>query len=126
MFLTILKMKLFLVLELGYGFATPIVAFNINGFYTNWSNRAISVGYTYTDSLGNETDYQANIAGAEQGHIGVEFEGRWKPLRNLEFGGMFSWSENKFKNDVESRLYPEEDPSQVTEVNSYVDGLICK
>jgi iron complex outermembrane receptor protein len=110
-------------LELGYGFATPVLAFNINGFYTNWSNRAISVGYTYTDSLGNETDYQANIAGAEQGHIGVEFEGKWQPLRNLSFGGMFSWSENKFKNDVESRLYPEEDPSQVTEVNSYVDGL---
>jgi len=110
-------------LELGYGFATPVVAFNINGFYTDWSNRAISRSYTYTDTSGNEIDAQANVSGAAQQHIGVEFEGRWKPLRNLEFGGMFSWSENKFTDDVEARLYPEEDPSQVTEVNSYVDGL---
>lgn len=109
--------------EIGYGFATPVVAFNINGFYTNWSNRSISVGYTYTDTSGNEIDYQGNISGASQQHIGVEFEGRWKPLRNLEFGGMFSWSENKFTDDVDARLYPEEDPSQVTEINSYVDGL---
>jgi hypothetical protein len=110
-------------IELGYGFATPTVAFNLNGFYTNWDNRAISTSYTYTDSLGNETDYQANISGAEQQHLGVEFEGKWTPLRVLEFGGMFSWSDNKFQNDVNSRLYPEEDPSQVTEVNSYVEGL---
>ena len=109
--------------ELGYGFATPVVAFNINGFYTDWSNRAISRSYTYTDTSGNEIDAQANVSGAAQQHIGIEFEGRWKPLRNLEFGGMFSWSENKFTNDVEARLYPEEDPSQVTEINSYVDGL---
>ena len=110
-------------IELGYGFATPAVAFNLNGFYTNWSNRAISTSYTYTDTLGNVTDYQANIAGAEQQHFGVEFEGRWKPIRTLELGGMFSWSENKFQNDVTARLYPEEDPTQVKEVNSYVNGL---
>jgi hypothetical protein len=110
-------------IELGYGFATPVAAFNINGFYTNWSNRAISVQYTYTDTNDVSTDYQANIAGAEQQHIGVEFEGRWMPLRSLEFGGMFSWSSNKFQNDVSAILYPEEDPSQIKEVNSYVNGL---
>ena len=110
-------------IELGYGFATPTVAFNINGFYTDWSNRAISTDYEYVDSLGNETEYQANVAGAAQLHYGVEFEGRWKPLRNFELGGMFSWSLNEFTNDVSARLYPEEDPSQVTEVNSYVNGL---
>jgi len=109
--------------ELGYGFATPKVAFNINGFYTDWSNRAISTSYEFVDSLGNETEYQANVAGAAQLHYGVEFEGRWKPVRSLEFGGMFSWSLNEFTNDVSARLYPEEDPSQVTEVNSYVNGL---
>jgi iron complex outermembrane recepter protein len=113
-------------LELGYGFATPVVAFNINAFYTDWSNRAISTSYTYIDSSTTpptRTDYQANIKGAQQVHIGVEFEGRFKPVRNLEFGAMFSWSENKFQNDVTARLYPEEDPSQVKVVNSYVNDL---
>ena len=110
-------------LELGYGFATPVFAFNINGFYTDWSNRAISTSYAYIDSSGNITDYQANITGAQQVHIGVEFEGRLKPTRNLEFGAMFSWAENKFQDDVSARLYPEEDPSQVKVVNSYVKDL---
>ncbi len=104
-------------IELGYGFATPVVAFNLNGFYTNWSNRAIS----QTITLGGIYDVQANITGAEQQHIGGEFEGKWTPLRNLEFGGMFSWSENKFQNDVNTRLYPEEDPSQDTD-----DRILCK
>jgi len=110
-------------LELGYGFATPVFAFNLNGFYTDWSNRAISTSYAYIDSSGNRTDYQANITGAQQVHIGVEFEGRLKPTRNLEFGAMFSWAENKFQDDVSARLYPEEDPSQVKVVNSYVKDL---
>jgi hypothetical protein len=105
--------------ELGYGFAASDVAFNLNGFFTNWSDRAIS----QTITAGGIYDIQANIVGAEQQHIGVEFEGRWKPLRNLEFGGMFSLSENKFQDDVSARLYPEEDPSQVVEINSYVKDL---
>jgi hypothetical protein len=106
-------------LEFGYGYANPVVAFNINGFFTNWSDRAIS----QTITVGGIYDIQANIVGAEQQHIGAEFEGRWKPLRNLELGGMFSWSENKFQDDVSARLYPEEDPSQVVEINSYVKDL---
>jgi hypothetical protein len=106
-------------IELGYGFATPVVAFNLNGFYTNWSNRAIS----QTITLGGIYDIQANITGAEQQHFGGEFEGKWQPLRNLSFGGMLSVSENKFTNDVDARLYPEEDPSLDTTIVSYVDGL---
>jgi len=112
--------------ELGYGYATPNFAGNLNLFYTDWSNRAISTSYNYVDTVGTEiitTEYQANLAGAAQLHYGVEFEGRWKPLRNLEFGGMFSWSKNKFTDDVFARLYPEQDPSQVDTVESYVDGL---
>ena len=109
--------------ELGYGYATPIVAFNVNVFYTNWSNRAISTSFTYVPPTGPSVTTQANIVGAEQKHLGFEFEGVWNPVRNLQFGGMFSYSDNKFVDNVSARLYPEEDPSQVKVINSYVKDL---
>jgi hypothetical protein len=110
--------------ELGYGFATPVVAFNINGFFTNWQDRAINQSYTFTDSItGAVTYYQANIVGASERHYGIEFEGKLRPIKSLEFNGMFSYSVNKYTDNVSARLYPEEDPSQVKEINSYVKDL---
>lgn len=110
--------------ELGYGLATPVVAFNINGYLTNWKDRAISTSYTYTDTVtGSVTYYQANIVGAAQRHYGVEFEGKLRPIKQLEFNAMFSYAVNKYTDNVLARLYPEQDPTQVREINSYVKDL---
>ncbi|MBK7381259.1 MAG: TonB-dependent receptor [Ignavibacteriales bacterium] len=110
-------------IELGYGLSTPLIALNINGYYTDWKDRAINAFFVYTAPDESTVDYQANIKGAEQKHIGVELESRIKPTNTLEFGLMLSVSDAKFQNDVNARLYPEEDPSQVTEIHSYVKDL---
>ncbi|GAB4298153.1 MAG: TonB-dependent receptor [Ignavibacteriaceae bacterium] len=106
--------------EAGYGLSTPTVAFVLNGFYTSWKDRAIS--RSVTNNVTGETFFY-NIVGAEQRHIGAEFEGRWMPKRNLEFAGSFSWAENKFMDDVSAIIAPEDDPNQQTFINSYVKDL---
>jgi outer membrane cobalamin receptor len=107
-------------IEAGYGLSTPKFAMVINGFYTKWEDRAISRSVR-NDTTGENFYY--NIVGANQRHVGGEFEGRWKPLGNLEFSGMFSYSENVFENDVEARIAPEDDPNQYIEIKSFVKDL---
>ena len=105
--------------EGGYGLSTPKFAMVINGFYTKWEDRAIS--RSVTSGSGVTTYY--NIVGAAQKHVGVEFEGRWKPLPELEFNGMFSYGENTFENDVFARFAPEDDPNDIDTINAFVKGL---
>jgi len=115
-----IKNEKILGIEAGFGHSSPIAAFVINGYYTTWTDRAISRSVT-NDSTNTQFFY--NIVGAAQRHIGGEFEGRLKVADNLEFDGTFSWAVNKFTDDATAILAPEDDPNQQTEINSYVKDL---
>jgi outer membrane receptor protein involved in Fe transport len=107
-------------IEAGYGVNTPSVALVVNGYYTQWKDRAIS--RSTTDPV-TDIDYFFNITGTTQIHYGGELEGRWKATRNLEFGGSFSWGENKYDNDVSAIKAPEDNPNLRDTINAYVKDL---
>ena len=106
-------------LELGYGYTTDNLNVRLNGFYTQWSDRAFSSDVTGSDGV----RYYANVLGAKQVHIGGELELSYKLFRNLSVNGIASIIDAKFKNDVTSVIAPEDEPTKTKTIVSYVDGL---
>jgi len=108
--------------ELGYNLTTQDFTLNINGFYTQWVDRSFTQSTTTTVSGSSEVLYY-NIQGAKQLHTGVEVEGTYKLLRNLNFRGSFSYLVGKYQNDVSANVYSDATGGFVKTVSLYTDGL---
>lgn len=99
--------------ELGYGFSTEKINISLNGYYTKWLDKSLR------KKVGQES---ANITGLDAIHAGIELEATYKPLRNLEFKGMFSWGDWKWADDVHFTLY-DEYGSPLGTYNAYVKDV---
>ena len=77
--------------ELGYGFSTDKINVALNGYYTKWMDKSLR------RTIANEP---ANITGLDAVHMGVELEATYKPVKTLEFKGMFSYGDWKWADDV--------------------------
>jgi len=75
--------------EVGYGMKYNTFNINVNGYYTTWSNQPQS---TVTGSDGS----QYNINGIGLVYKGIEFEAKYKPIRQLEFEGILSFGDWKY------------------------------
>ena len=84
--------------ELGYGFSTENVNVALNGYYTKWMDKSLR------RTIGQES---ANITGLDAIHMGVELEATYKPVRNVELKGMFSWGDWKWADDINFTMYDE-------------------
>ncbi|MGG5209039.1 TonB-dependent receptor [Chryseobacterium sp. MIQD13] len=92
--------------EIGYGFKSEKFRANLNGYYTDWKDRFVRVtGIAYTNSDGSAgTNGTASLTGVREVHMGVELETFYKPLNWLEFNGMFSLGNWKYKNNPTGRI----------------------
>lgn len=99
--------------ELGYGFSTEKINIALNGYYTKWLDKSLR------RQVGQES---ANITGLDAIHMGIELEATYKPLKNLEFKGMFSLGDWKWADDVHFTLYDEYGQALGT-YNAYVKDV---
>lgn len=92
--------------EIGYGFKSGKFRANLNAYYTDWKDRFVRVtGITYTNADNTTgTNGTASLTGVREVHMGVELETFYKPLNWLEFNGMFSLGNWKYKNNPTGRI----------------------
>ncbi|MFA5805271.1 MAG: TonB-dependent receptor [Melioribacteraceae bacterium] len=117
-------------LELGYEYASPVLAINAHGFYTNWKDRAM-VPYAVTNSVIDpvtglqsfSTSY-INVVGANELHYGAELEILAKPIRKLTLKANASVIDARYTNDVDAAIWPEGDPTRITMIRIYSENLL--
>ncbi|CAI8836310.1 TonB-dependent receptor [Chryseobacterium sp. IT-36CA2] len=92
--------------EIGYGFKSGKFRANVNAYYTDWKDRFVRVtGITYTNPDNTTgTNGTASLTGVREVHMGVELETFYKPLNWLEFNGMLSIGNWKYKNNPTGRI----------------------
>ncbi|MGL5731440.1 MAG: TonB-dependent receptor, partial [Bacteroidales bacterium] len=66
--------------------------------------------------------YTANIPGVNAQHWGVEVEGKYKPLHNLDLTAMFSFGDWIWMDNVEFTMY-DENQKPVGDYNAYIKGV---
>jgi iron complex outermembrane receptor protein len=105
--------------ELGYGFRTRILSVNVNLYRTEWKDKNFI--RSFPDPATGLT-YRANITGIVALHQGVELEVNSRPTRKLDLQGMFSMGDWKYKNNVTSDVYNDNN-DQIGTVNLYTKDL---
>ncbi len=106
-------------IELGYGLASKNFLLNINTFYTLWENKAFNK--TQQDWATGQFFF-LNISGANSRHIGVELESQYSITNALSINGMLSVSQNIFTSNALTAKSPEDNPTKVEYILSYIEG----
>ncbi|UOE41169.1 TonB-dependent receptor [Chryseobacterium suipulveris] len=93
--------------EAGYGFRSSAFRANVNLYYTTWKDRFTRVSGINIPVTGNGTaiNAYANLLGVQEVHMGAEFEGTLKVTDYLDFNGMFSIGDWKYKNNPIGELF---------------------
>ncbi len=93
-------------IELGYGFKSEKFRANLNGYYTDWNDRFVRIlGITYLNPDNTTgTNGTASLTGVREVHMGIELETFYKALNWLEFNGMLSLGNWKYKNNPTGRI----------------------
>ncbi len=91
--------KIFSV-ELGYGLRTSKVFANVNVYRTEWRDKSFTSAYDTQDP----DKGTINALGVNALHQGVEFDIKYKPLKNLEITGMASYGDWKWEDDVDAYM----------------------
>ncbi len=95
--------------EIGAGARFKKFAANVNLYYTIWKNRPIPPVLITADG-----DF-ANVNGVNVVHKGIEFDGTWKILKNLEFDGALSFGDWAYQNNTIYYLYDDAGVLQKTD-----------
>ena len=87
--------------ELGYGYTSSKLDFNVNLYSTNWGNRFIS------RSLNNAQGDQgtAQFTNVDVVHNGIEFEGKYRASNKLTFKGMLSIGDWEYTKDFNATIF---------------------
>lgn len=93
--------------ELGYGYTSAKLDFNINLYSTNWGNRFI------TQNLSNQqgVDGFAQFRDIDVVHNGFEFEGTYRASNRLTLKGMLSIGDWRYTKDFEAEIFDENQQS---------------
>ena len=81
--------------EIGYGFHNEIINVMVNGYFTEWMDKAM----TKTGTTDQQEDYFMNMTGVNARHMGVEVEFKARPTKWLELSAMFSWGDWTWDSD---------------------------
>lgn len=76
--------------EVGYGFRSKKLSFNVNGYYTYWENKPFPFGVAVPDPNDPTQFIRANVNGMDALHMGIEFDGVYKIFKKLAIEGMIS------------------------------------
>jgi outer membrane receptor protein involved in Fe transport len=77
--------------EVGYGFKYNKFNGTVNGYFTNWLNQPQP---SKPDPNNSGSTFQTN--GINVNYKGIEFEGKYKPIKQLEFDGVLSFGDWKY------------------------------
>jgi hypothetical protein len=77
--------------EVGYGVKYNKFNGTVNGYYTNWLNQPQP---QKSDPNNPGSSFQTN--GINVNYKGIEFEGKYKPIKQLEFDGVLSFGDWKY------------------------------
>ena len=83
--------------EIGYGFHNEYVNVAVNGYFTEWMDKAMTKSSTLSDPA--QTEYFMNMTGVNARHMGLEFEIKARPTRWLEISAMLSLGDWKWDSD---------------------------
>ena len=90
--------------EIGYGFHNEFVNLAVNGYFTEWMDKAM----TKTGTTDQQEDFYMNMTGVNARHMGIEFELKARPTKWLELSAMFSWGDWTWDSDsVKGYMYDE-------------------
>ena len=91
--------------EFGYGFKSSKFRANLNLYYTSWADRFVRLsGFTYTIGTTNYANASVSLSGVKEVHKGLELEAFYKASDNLEFNGMLSIGDWRYKNNPTGAL----------------------
>lgn len=79
-----------LAFEFGYGFRSKKLSVNVNGYFTNWSNRPLPFGLTIQDPNDPLETIVVNIPGMDARHMGIEVDAAYKINKKFTIEGMAS------------------------------------
>ena len=82
--------------EIGYGFHNKYVNVAVNGYFTEWLDKAMTQSGTLGD---NREEYFINMTGVNARHMGLEFEVKARPTKWLEISAMLSLGDWKWDSD---------------------------
>ncbi|MCF6241484.1 MAG: TonB-dependent receptor [Bacteroidales bacterium] len=118
------KNEKFNAFEFGAIYATPDKRVDVkaNYYYTEWKDRARSIGITNEDG----TEGYVFVNGMNQLHTGFELEANYHPFNFMAVGVMGSFGNWEHTNDVSGVYYTYDNvgqPPTEESYNYYVDGL---
>lgn len=107
-------------IEAGYGLRTHKLNLLVNAYYTFWQDVSfLSNEYV---QLENNDQSRAMVNGLDAIHFGTELESNFQISEKLTLGAFLSLGNWKWNNDVEAKLFDENDQI-VDTVNVYAKGL---
>lgn len=107
-------------LEAGYRFRWKGVSFDVNAYHTQWRDKSIMSSPLLRP---DGTEYRAFITGLIQTHEGIEIEWRARPISRVEIGGMASFGNWRWDNDVNAEITSEEGGEVLESLFIYSAGL---
>ncbi|GAB4312939.1 MAG: TonB-dependent receptor [Bacteroidales bacterium] len=93
--------------------------FTLNGYYTNWKDRTRNVSVQLEDG----TEGFVFLTGMAQTHMGIEYEGQYRPIKELAFNFAGSFNNWVYTKDVSGTYKDYENPDTEVEYNFYVKDL---
>lgn len=79
-----------LAFEFGYGFRSKKLSLNVNGYFTNWSNRPLPFGLSIQDPNDPLEVIIVNIPGMDARHMGIEVDAAYRVHKKVTIEGMAS------------------------------------
>lgn len=76
--------------EAGYGYRSPKVSVNANGYFTYWQNKPFPFGVSIPDPLDPTEFIRANVNGMDARHMGAEVDVAYEVNKKLTVEGMVS------------------------------------
>jgi len=93
--------------EIGYGFENQYASIHVNGYFTEWMDKAMTKYGNLSDP--DQTQFYMNMTGVNARHMGLEFEAKARPTQWLELSAMLSLGNWKWDSDsVIGRAYDEQ------------------
>lgn len=106
--------------EAGYRFRWRGVSFDVNAYHTQWRDKSIMSSPLLRP---DGTEYRAFITGLIQTHEGIEVEWKTRPTPWMELGGMASFGDWRWDNDVNAEITAEEGGQVLETLYIYSAGL---
>ncbi|GBD86350.1 vitamin B12 transporter BtuB [bacterium BMS3Abin03] len=95
------------------------LTFNLSGYYTNWTDRAQTIGVINADG----TDGLVRLDGISSRHMGIEFETRYQPVKFIRFTLNGSFGNWVYTKDISGSYIIDFGTGEEIEYNYYLNNL---